>query len=140
MTIQDIGLLQAIGTKLDYLSQRQAVISNNVANADTPGYRPRDIVDVDFAQILREQTNTSVRPVSLATTNEQHFGGGASGDSGATPTRQSRDTYEVAPVGNSVILEEQLLNASSNGMEYNLMLSVLQRQVGMFQIAIGSNR
>ena len=43
MSGQDIALFKAIGAKLDYLSQRHKVIAENIANADTPGYRPRDL-------------------------------------------------------------------------------------------------
>ena len=40
MTIDNIGLFQALGAKMDYLGQRQRIISQNVANSDTPGYQP----------------------------------------------------------------------------------------------------
>ena len=43
MTTQDIGLFKALGAKMDYLGQRQRVIAQNVANADTPNYRPNDL-------------------------------------------------------------------------------------------------
>ncbi len=140
MTIQDIGLLQAIGAKLDYLNQRQSLIAQNVANADTPGYRPRDLVDVNFSDMLREQTqsSSSIRPVGLVATDETHIS--SSSESGDVRSRRTREPYEVAPAGNSVIMEEQLVNAGQNAMDYNLMLNVMGKQVGMFQIALGSNR
>lgn len=138
MTIQDIGLMQAIGAKMDYLNQRQTLIAQNVANADTPGYRPKDLVDVNFADMLREQTRPSVETVPVQATNVSHITSGS--ETGTANARKTREPYEVAPAGNSVIIEEQLVNAGQNAMDYNLMLNLMQKQVGMFRTALGSNR
>ena len=53
MSTQEIGLLKAIGAKLDYLGQRHKVIAENIANADTPGYKPKDLTPVDFGSVLK---------------------------------------------------------------------------------------
>jgi len=142
MTIQDIGLFQAISSKVDFLSQRQSVISQNIANADTPGYRPQDLVEVDFSGMLQKELNgnksaVNVTNVSLAATDGAHMGlnGAEQGDARA---RKQKDLYEVAPAENSVILEEQLLNAGRNSMDYNMMINLYQKQVGMFRIALGN--
>ncbi len=135
MTIQDIGLFQALGAKMEYLNQRQSVIAQNVANADTPGYRPKDLVEVDFSSMLKtEMGGNKVKPVSIAATNEQHLGGSNNMDIDA---RKQRNVYEVAPAGNAVIMEEQLIKSGKNSMDYNLMLNVYQKQVSMFRIALG---
>ena len=47
MTLQNLSLFQAMGAKLNYLDQRQKVIAQNIANADTPNYRPKDLTDVE---------------------------------------------------------------------------------------------
>ena len=134
MTIQDIGLFQALGAKIGYLSQRQGVIAQNVANSDTPGYRPKDLVPVDFSTMLKAQEGEA--SVSVARTNEQHM---PNAEIVIDPkSRKQKDTYEVAPAGNSVIMEEQLMHAGQNAMDYNLMLNVYQRQVSMFRVALGT--
>jgi flagellar basal-body rod protein FlgB len=46
--------------------------------------------------------------------------------------------YEVAPAGNSVIIEEQLMDAGQNAADYNLMLNIMQKQVGMIRTALGN--
>ncbi len=138
MTIQDIGLFQAIGAKMDFLNQRQSIIAQNVANADTPGYRPKDLVDVDFSSMLEKKAHGNVNLVSVATTDEQHLGNAnATGD---VNSRKQRDTYEVAPAGNAVIMEEQLMHAGQNAMDYNMMVNVYQKQIGLFKIALGTAR
>ncbi len=136
MTIQDIGLLQAIGAKMDYLSQRQNVYAQNVSNADTPGYQPKDLAPVDFSSLLK-QDNKSVAKVSLAATDGQHLN--LNGKAASLKTKDNNAPYEVSPSGNAVILEEQLIKSGSNAMDYTLMLNVYQKQIGMFNIALDGN-
>lgn len=139
MSIQDIGLFKALGAKMDYLNQRQGVIAQNVANSDTPNYRPKDLVKVDFADMLKTEMGGSaengVRPVSVAVTNEKHL---PNADQVMNvKAKKQKDTYEVAPAGNAVIMEEQMMSAGQNMMDYNLMLNVYQKQVGMIRTALG---
>ncbi|MGH1378222.1 MAG: flagellar basal body rod protein FlgB [Alphaproteobacteria bacterium] len=134
MTIQDIGLFQALSAKMGYLNQRQSIIAQNVANSDTPGYRPKDLVEVDFSTMLKSEMG-GTKNVAVATTNEGHLPN-ANMQMNADAKKQ-KDTYEVAPSGNAVIMEEQLMNAGQNNMDYNLMLNVYQKQVGMMRMALG---
>lgn len=133
MTIQNIGLFQALGAKMDYLNQRQSVIAQNVSNADTPGYRPKDLEKVDFSTMLKAQSGK--KSVSVATTDDGHLPNAM--NSVDPKAHKQRHTYEVAPAGNAVIMEEQLINAGKNTMDYNLMLNVYQKQVGMMRMALG---
>lgn len=137
MTIQDIGLFNALGAKMDFLNQRQTIISQNIANSDTPGYRPKDLVEYDFSSMLKaSQGGSGAKNVTVATTNEQHL---PNADKSFDPrARKTRDPYEVAPAGNSVIIEEQLMSAGRNTMDYNLMLNVYNKQVGMIKTALGT--
>ncbi|MCK5375257.1 MAG: flagellar basal body rod protein FlgB [Alphaproteobacteria bacterium] len=139
MTIQDIGLFQAFGAKMDYLNQRQSVIAQNIANADTPGYRPQDLSEVDFSSMLGASirgAGAQKSSVTLFATDEQHLS--MAGQNVNVKTRNQRETYEVAPAGNAVVIEEQLIKASQNVMDYNLMLNVYQKQVGLIRTAIGT--
>ena len=43
MDVSDIPLFAMLKSKLSYTTQRQQVIAQNVANADTPGFAPRDL-------------------------------------------------------------------------------------------------
>lgn len=137
MTIQDIGFFQAIGAKMNYLNQRQSIIAQNIANSDTTGYRPKDLVPVDFSTMLKSQMSSkgALKSVSVATTNEKHLPNAM--DNINPKSKKQRNTYEVAPAGNSVIIEEQLIKSGQNAMDYNLMLNIYQKQVSMFKTALG---
>lgn len=140
MTTQDIGLFQALGAKIDYLNQRQSVIAQNIANADTPGYKPKDLMPVDFSSMLgvsADSGKTSVPSVNVKATDEQHLS--LAGEKANVKARSQKETYEVAPAGNAVVIEEQLVNSSQNMMDYSLMLNIYQKHVGMIRTAIGSS-
>lgn len=58
---------------LIYRSQRAEILSNNIANADTPNFKARDL---DFSTVLASQTKeTPATPISLKTTNVKHITG-----------------------------------------------------------------
>ena len=134
MTTQDIALFKAIGAKMNYLTQRQRVISQNVANADTPNYRPQDLVPVDFGDVLKHVTKS--QSIRMDKTDDQHIPDPSEIDD--PESKKQKETYEVAPAGNAVIMEEQLMNAGATAMDYNLMTTIYQRNVGMIRTAIGS--
>ncbi|MCF8495274.1 MAG: flagellar basal body protein [Alphaproteobacteria bacterium] len=134
MTTNSIPLFEALGAKMDFLAQRQRIISQNVANADTPGYRPHDLMPVKFEGILKHLTNSA--QVTMEGTNAMHMP--APNDVEKPRDRKQKAVYEVAPAGNAVIIEEQLLKAGQTLGEYNLMTNLYQKNVGMIRTALGT--
>jgi len=135
MTIQNIPLFQAMGAKMNYLDTRQGVLAQNIANADTPDYRARDLTDVDFGSMLREVSGRYNVKMEVTTPGHQ-----TSSNDPANPRQlKSRSSYEVAPAGNAVIIEEQMINATKNTMDYNLMTNLMRKNIALFQTALGRN-
>lgn len=118
---------------MDYLAQRQAIISQNIANADTPGYRPQDLAEADFGAILGESSSSGV---GLARTRPGHIAPGTGGRAGFE-VEDDRSVWEVAPSGNAVVMEEQLIAASKTLTDYALATSLYQKQVGLVRTALG---
>lgn len=133
MTIQNIALFKAMAAKMDYLDHRQRVVAQNVANADTPGYQARDLTEVDFGRVLAKATGD--KRIRTETTNEMHLPAHNEVEDGKN--REQRYSYEVAPAGNGVILEEQMTKAARTTMDYNLMTSLYQKHVAMMRTALG---
>lgn len=138
MTIGNISLFQAMNAKMDYLSQRQTVISQNVANADTPGYRPSDLEPQDFRRFLKNISSDQVPSVALRATNEKHLPLQTLRDEAKEKTQKR--TYEVAPAGNAVVLEEQMMTSNDIQLNYNLMVNLYREHVGMIRTALGRNK
>ena len=133
MTTQNIGLMKAIAAKMDYLDQRQRLLAQNVANSDTPDFRGSDLTPVDFGAVLKKVDGQSkVRP---ATTDPMHLP--AAGKVADPKSRDQKAVYEVSPDDNAIIMEEQMIKASQNLMDYNMMTSLYQKNVGMLRTALG---
>lgn len=154
MTTQNLTLLNAMVQKMDWLEERQKVIAQNISNADTPGYRPNDVTPIDFKSILAGSSSSlslgaaaatggGIKMASatsgLATTNSAHMGlGGTSSSSGKVQAKQDKSPYEVAPDGNAVVLEEQLLKMNSNYTDHRFITNLYQKNIDMLKTAIRS--
>ena len=135
MTTDSIALFGAMAAKMSYLDQRQKIIAQNVANADTPGYQPHDLTKVDFGAALQNVAGGQQVTLNPVTTNAAHMS--AAGDIDNPRNREQKVTYEVAPAGNAVILEEQMVNSAQTSMDYNLITSLYQKNIGMIRTALG---
>ncbi|MBR0656392.1 flagellar basal body protein [Plastoroseomonas arctica] len=110
--------------RLHWLDARQRVLAQNMANLDTPGYRPSD---------LRPFAETLARTGSgLARTNAAHAGGGRASD-----VRADRQLVERTPDGNGVSLEDQALKVADTDTAHALALSLHRRFLTMFRTALG---
>ena len=129
----DISLFKAMGSKMAYLNTRQRVISQNIANADTPGYQPSDLTKVDFGRTLKKVSgDTSIQMVS---TNSGHLP--SANQMAALKVREQKNTYEVAPDENGVILEEQLIKSNDVQMDYNLMINLYRQNTDLIRTSLG---
>ncbi len=134
MTIENISLFQAINAKMSYLAERQKVISQNVANADTPGYMSQDLRKVDFSKMV-ENISKSKMHVTMEENNPAHM---AAPDQSPNPkSAKSKTPYEVKPDGNSVVLEEQMVKASDVQMNYALMANLYRDAADMIRTSLG---
>mgnify|MGYP001266643998 CR=1 FL=1 len=133
---QDIALFKAMGAKMQYLDRRQTVISQNIANSDTPGYQTRDLTELDFGSLLDKVKKNGKMDVSMNSTDNQHMSA-ASLDPNDARNKKQRVTYEEAPAGNAVILEEEMVKSSENTMDYNMVTNLYTKHISMVKIALG---
>ncbi len=112
--------------RLHWLDRRQSVLAQNVANADTPGYRPRDLTP--FQRELAGQTR-----LALARTQPGH----GAGSPAAAGARTDRLAAEVAPDGNAVSLDREALRIAETDTAHQLATSVHRSFMGMFRTALG---
>ncbi|WP_207477329.1 flagellar biosynthesis protein FlgG [Arenibaculum pallidiluteum] len=126
MDIGGISLLKVAGQRLEYLAQRHQVIAENVVNANTPGYLAKDLKPFDGIM-------NSLRPVTTAQTDARHFTVSAAGSTAQEARRA--ESWEVAPDGNSVSLEQEMMKASETREAYTLVSSLYQKSMGMLRVA-----
>ena len=132
MDIQGIGLFRMISQQLRWLGQRQEVLSQNVANSDTPGYAARDLQPLAFGDALQQ---AALRP---AVTQAGHLLG-KSADPAAAKVK-TITPWEVSPDGNGVVLEQQMTSLAETQADYQMATELYRKQIGMLKTAIGSNR
>ena len=108
-----MGMLTSM---LDYQSRRHKVIASNIANIDTPGYRPRELA---FTKELSEAMlhNSSVE---MTRSNEKHL---------PTASYQVRSSdVEVVNAGNKVDIDGEMGKLADNHLKYNLTVELLARK------------
>ncbi len=137
MAITDIPILSMLRTRLQWAQERQRVLAENVANADTPNYHARDLTPLKFAAPTQTQTVAAapLTTVALVRTEGGHIAGIGQSD---TPFRtKSGDNYEVRPSGNAVNLEQEMMKVAANQMDYQAVTAVYTRSLSLLKTALG---
>jgi flagellar basal-body rod protein FlgB len=130
MDFGSIPLFRAMSQRMSWLGERQKVLAQNVANADTPRYVPQDLKQQSFRDLL----GGSARP-TLAATDEKHFATASRGGERFTLARAKH--AEITPSGNRVSLEEEMMKVGETATEHRLITSLYRRQLGMLRTALG---
>jgi flagellar basal-body rod protein FlgB len=128
MPVSDIPILTMLRTKMAWHQERQRVLANNVANADTPKFKPSDLVPPDF-----RRPAAAAGPVALARTDAMHLGAGG----GAQFATDTHGKYEVRPTGNAVNLEDEMMKVAANQMDYQMATTLYSRGLGLIKTALG---
>lgn len=135
MAITDISLLSALRTRMQWHQERQRLLSENVANADTPNFRPRDLVPPRFQPAATATSNAGFsQRVTLARTDAAHLAPSAGGTNFGTGRKAG---YEVRPTGNAVNLEDEMMKVAANQMDYQAATTLYSRSLGLLKTAIG---
>ena len=129
-----LNVFEAISRRVDWLGQRQRVLAQNIANADTPEYLPRDLKHGPFARLLRRR----LVPVAPAMTHPDHQQAPSRPRTGFDETK-IKDSYETARTGNAVVVEEQLVKVADTQMAYQTMTNLYRKHMQMMRMALGRN-
>lgn len=121
------GLLR---TRLDQLSQRQQLIAENIANASTPGYRPRDLDTSGFERMVASQGGG--QGLQMSRTSSQHM---APGGGGAAPHIVTGEDSETTIDGNAVVLEDQMTRATETRMAFETGIALYQKGLELVRLA-----
>jgi len=129
MPISEIPLFSMLRTRMQWHQERQKVLAENVANADTPNFRTRDLRALDFGSQVQAASQ-----VRVASTNPAHITGAAGNSAFATA---GNSKYDVKPAGNAVNLEDEMMKVASNQMDYQAAISLYSRSMVLFRTALG---
>lgn len=122
-----LSLFRLAEQRLAWLDRRQEVLSQNIANADTPGYAAKDLPA--FGQVL---ARTGV--VAPARTDPRHL----VGTQGPAPAaRAVRVAAERTPASNAVQVERELVKVSDTETHHSLTLGIYRKYLALFRTALG---
>lgn len=133
MDFDKLSLFRMANMRMDWLKQRQKVLAENVANADTPGYRAKDLRELNFKRMAIDAVEKAPGPT---VTNPGHVAGGLP-DIGPYREITERRTFETSIDGNPVVLEEQMEQMARTRSSYTLTLTLLRKNLQMLNTALG---
>ena len=119
-----LPLLDLAERRLAWVDTRQRLLAQNIANADTPGWKPRDVAE--FA------IGASPPNAPFARTDPRHLA--SAGNSQASPRKSDR---ESAPDGNAVSLDDQLARLAETETAHDLATDIYKKYLSFFRLAIG---
>ena len=131
MDLKTIPLFKAMMSRMAWLTERQQVLAQNVANADTPNFKPRDLKAVSFRDLV---AGSSSGKLQVAATQPHHLV--PAGASAAFRADVERNV-ELSPSGNGVNIEDQMLKVSSTANEYQMTTNLYRRQIAMLKTVLG---
>ena len=134
MDLSKLPIFSLMTKRMAWLGKRQEVLAQNIANADTPGFKPKDLKPMDFRRYLRP----TAPKVQMRMTSASHL------EPMRRPARfdgaTDRTTYEVAPSGNAVVLEEQLMKVAETQVDHRLITSLYRKNISLLKMAIGRDQ
>lgn len=132
MSINDLPVLSALRTKMQWHQERQRVLAENVSNSDSPGFRPRDLVEPKLDKTGAATGSTG--PLAMMRTSASHMA-----PSGAASSfDQNRNAgFTTRPAGNAVNLEEEMMKSAANQMDYAAATSLYSKSLHLLKTAIG---
>jgi len=102
--------------RLEWLSNRQRVISENIANADTAGFRAKDVQSFE-SYLEASEPGTTSPPVVVF---------------------EQKATWGNSLSGNSVVLEEQMINATDTASQFRLASNLYRKAYQLVLAAAGT--
>ena len=130
MSLTGSPLISMLKTRMHWHQTRQKLLAENVSNADTPGFQPKDLRVPTFTP-SGAPTATSL---AVERTSPNHLASG-SARAGEDPRLARR--FEITPSGNAVSLEDEMLKVAQNQSDYQLAASLYQKSLQMLRTAVG---
>lgn len=150
MDLNSFAVFGMMRKRMGWLTDRQTVLSQNIANSDTPNYQAKDLADQDFKRVLEKfgvgnktgriaqasasggaaaPAAASGATLKLAATNPAHI-------KIAAPESRARAIgpkggAEQAPGGNDVSVEDQVSKMTETQMDYQMTTNLYRKHLAM---------
>jgi len=150
MDLNNFAVFGMMRKRMAWLTDRQVVLSQNMANADTPNYKAKDLKEQDFRRVLESfgvsdkaaaptlrpaGTGASAQaPVRLAATNPAHIT--PTSPVARTKLQDPKTGVERSPSGNDVSIEDQVSKVTETQMDYQMSANLYRKHLGMLKTVL----
>ena len=132
----DMTVFSLMKSRMQMLGERQKVVAENVANVTTPGYTPRDVDQDAFARTMERMASGAKAGQGhpgMAVTHAGHMV--REGSAGPALSLQRTPDSETTLDGNSVVVEEQMMKIAETRMDFETMVGLYQKSLGLLRLA-----
>lgn len=131
MDLKGLTLFSTLHKKMGWLTDRQRLIAENLANANTPGYRARDLKEIRFSEVLTRQSGARAQMVRTHPGHLKPPSFAAGGEVYEVRTMETKRN------GNAVALDQELAKVAEVQMDYTAMVNLYRKHVSMIRTALG---
>jgi flagellar basal-body rod protein FlgB len=128
--------LKALTTALNFREMRQELISSNVANANTPGFKAKKM---DFEEALARALDVDGQ-MQMGVTDERHHNVGNGGFNNLEPEIYDDPNGVVSENGNTVDVEAEMAKMAENKLMYDTLVQLINKKMGLMKYAINSEK
>lgn len=133
--MSNVDLMNSLTSRMQWLADRQQILTQNITNADTPGYRAMELHAPSFKQAMQK-----LQTAQMVQTNPMHMSSLRQSSAGTGKYGINRNPSEVYPTGNTVNLEDETRKAAQNVMDYELITNIYKKESNMILTAAGRPR
>ncbi|MCO6187128.1 flagellar basal body rod protein FlgB [Rhizobium sp. L1K21] len=130
--MEPIGIIALASKQAEWLTVRQSVVADNIANVNTPNFKTKDVNS--FNDVLNSQSSQTSH-VSLVTTNARHMNINDNSHDGIAVREQSG--LAVSAAGNSVAIAHEMMKSGKIRQEYQLNTGLVKALNNMLMSTIG---
>ena len=124
----DLNIFQTARSMAVHATQRQALVAENIANSDTPGYRARDL------DLFASAFASSAGETSMRATRPAHF---RDAETASSRVRVRTDEAVPEPNGNSVSLENEMVRAVEIKRQHDRAMAIYKSSLNILRISLG---
>jgi flagellar basal-body rod protein FlgB len=128
--------LKALASAVKFREMRQEIISSNIANSETPGYKSKKL---DFESALSRALNVAGN-MGMKVEDGQHFDVGNGGFDNLEPELYNDPNGVVSEDGNTVDRETEMARMTENKIMYDALVQLMNKKMGLMKYVVQSEK
>lgn len=128
--------LKALASAVKFREMRQEVISSNIANAETPGFKAKRL---DFEEALARALDVDGQ-LTMKINDPKHFNVGNGGFNNLKPDVYEDPNGVVSENGNTVDVQDEMAREAENKLMYDALIQMINKKLGMKKYILNSER